>query len=438
MRPNILLITTHDLGRHLPTYGRETVVAPAIDRLAGEGITFEQSFCTAPQCSPSRAALHTGRHAHTVGMLGLGHEPFNWRLHSNELHFAHRMSALGYETTLFGIQHLTEGPFQLEDPAELGYERAFPALPAGEMGQQAAAFLAERANRDRPFYLEVGFFEPHRPYDWGGAQPDTSQGVAVPPYIPDSPEAQRDFAALQGIIRAMDTGVETILRALEEHRLVDNTWVIFTTDHGVAMPRAKCTLYDPGIETALVMRWPGGGLTGGRRIGHMISHVDMVPTLLEGLGEPVPGNLHGRSYWPLLQEESYQPRDAIFAEKTYHTMYEPMRAIRTATHKLIVNFAEDVAINVPADIQLSPIYPTMLDQITPQRPHVELYDLGRDPHETDNIAGQPDVAEVEAELKRRLLSWMEDTADPLLSGVPVSPHHQVALRHLRGQTGRAG
>ena len=431
MRPNILLITTHDLGKHLPVYGQQTVVAPAIEGLARQGITFDRSFCTAPQCSPSRAALHTGRHAHTVGMLGLGHEPFNWRLHANELHFAHRLSAAGYETALIGIQHLTERLFQLENPAELGYEKASPAIPAVEMAESAAAFLAARANPTRPFYLEVGFFEPHRPYDWGGAQPDCSQDVAVPPYIPDSPQARQDFAALQGIIRVMDAGVGVILQALKTHDLAQNTWVIFTTDHGIAMPRAKCTLYDPGIETTLIMRWPSGGLTGGKRIAEMISHVDMVPTLLEGLTLPVPDNLHGRSYWPLLRGEDYEPHREIFAEKTYHTVYEPIRAIRTATHKLIVNFADDVAINVPADIQLSPIYPTVLDQITPQRPHVELYDLAQDPHEQHNIAGQPETAAIERDLMRRLLAWMERTADPLLSGVPVSPTHREVMRRLR-------
>lgn len=431
MRPNILFITTHDLGKHVPIYGLQTVVAPAIEHLAQRGIVFDQSFCTAPQCSPSRAALHTGRHAHTVGMLGLGHEPFNWRLHPNELHLAHRLGAVGYETALFGIQHLTEGPFQLLNPAELGYETAAPALPASDMAEEVVAFLAARAETDRPFYLEVGFFEPHRPYDWGGARPDDSRGVTVPPYIPDSPAAQQDFAALQGMVRVMDTGVDAILQALNAHGLEQNTWVIFTTDHGIAMPRAKCTLYDPGIETTLVMHWPGGGLTGGRRISEMISHVDMVPTLLEGLGLPVPDNLHGRSYWPLLCGEAYDPRSHVFAEKTYHTMYEPMRAIRTDRHKLIVNFAEDVAINVPADIQLSPIFPTMLDQITPQRPFVELYDLRHDPHEMHNIAGQPETAELEASLKRQLLHWMERTADPLLTGVPVSPHHHEVIRQMR-------
>jgi N-sulfoglucosamine sulfohydrolase len=435
MQPHIVLITTHDLGKHLSCYGQATVFTPAIQRVSDQGVTFDASFCTAPQCSPSRAALHTGRYPHAVGMMGLAHDPFSWRLHPDELHMAQRLRAAGYETALIGVQHLTDTTSLLQNPAELGYEMALPVAPAREVGEHAAAFLAAHADSDRPFYLEVGFVEPHRPYDWGGAQPDDSLGVSIPPYIPESPEARQDFAALQGIIRVMDEGVGIIWRALEEYHLAENTWLIFTTDHGLAMPRAKCTLYDPGIETALVMHWPGGGLTGGRRIEHMVSHVDMVPTLLEGLGLAIPGNLQGRGYWPLLQGQAYEPRRAVFAEKTYHTMYEPMRAIRTTTHKLIANFAEDVAINVPADVQHSPIYPTMLDAITRHRPYVELYDLLADPHETVNLAGQPGMADLERELKQELLAWMERTADPLLTGVPLSPQYHAVMRQLRGGEG---
>ncbi|GAB4442922.1 MAG: sulfatase [Anaerolineae bacterium] len=432
MRPNILLLNAHDLGRHLSCYGRRTIVTPALQALSEQGVTFDNSFCTAPQCSPSRAALHTGRYPHAVGMMGLAHAPFNWRLHPDEQHMAQRLHAVGYETALIGNQHLTESRLMLENPAALGFETALPDAPARELAAQAAAFLSRRAEAARPFYLEVGFVEPHRPYDWGGAQPDDSQGVSIPPYIPESPEARADFAALQGIIRVMDEGVGIILRALQESGLADNTWVIFTTDHGVAMPRAKCTLYDPGIETALIMHWPGGGLTGGRRVAELVSHVDMAPTMLDALGLPIPDTLHGRSYWPLLQGRAYEPRREVFAEKTYHTMYEPMRGIRTATHKLIVNFAEDVAINVPADIQLSPIYPLMLGQITQHRPHVELYALQSDPWEQTNIAGAREVAEVERDLKRRLFAWMEQTGDPLLRGLPPSPYYHETMRQLRG------
>jgi N-sulfoglucosamine sulfohydrolase len=424
MQPNIVFITCHDLGRHLGCYGRPTVVSPALDQLAADGIIFDNNFCTAPQCSPSRAALHTGRHAHSNGMMGLAHHPFDWRLRPGEQHLAQRLMNAGYQTALVGGQHLTA---RVDAPA-LGYGTIIQGDRARtEAGPNARDWIAQHGAA-QPFYLEIGFFEPHRPYDLGA---ETSRGVEIPPYIPDTPQAHEDFAALQGLIAALDDGVGMILAALDAQGLGDHTWVIFAADHGLAMPRAKCTLYDPGIETALIMRWPGGGVSGGRRISHLTSHIDVVPAVLEALGLPLPDNLHGRSLWPLLQNRAdYPPHPEIYAEKTFHTAYEPMRAIRTQTHKLIINLEVDIAINIPADIQLSPIYPAMLDDITQHRPYVELYDLRADPSEQHNLAGQPEAAETEADLKARLLAWMQATDDPILNGPVPSPYYHAALRQL--------
>ena len=418
-RPNILLITCHDLGRHLGCYGWGSVPSPTIDGLAKEGVQLTNSFCTAPQCSPSRAALLTGRHAHSVGVLGLAHSPFNWRLEPEQNPFAQRMQQIGYATALIGAQHVT----RYEDLPELGYDHWSGVAPAPEIAHRAADYLTS-ATETTPFYLEVGFEEPHRPYDWGGATPHNAQGVDLPPYIPNAPPAVADFAALQGAIRVVDRAVGAILERLAVLGLAENTLVIFTTDHGLAMPRAKCTLYDPGIETALLMRWPAAGVSGGRRIQPLISHVDVVPTLLQALDVPLPSRLHGRSFWPLLQGRPFHARDAIFVEKSFHTAYEPMRAMRTDTHKLIVNLESGSRYDVPDDIRRSPIYPLVVDQIAGERSHVELYDLARDPLEQDNLAGYPEVSGVQADLRRRLWQWMEDTDDPLRYGPPRSPYFE--------------
>jgi N-sulfoglucosamine sulfohydrolase len=291
-RTNVLFITCHDLGRHLGCYGHSTVDSPALDALASSGVKFDNAFATAPQCSPSRAALHTGRYPHATGVLGLAHGPFDWQLPSHERHVAQILKENGYATALVGMQHLVAR----DQAGQLGYEHILPVAPALETAESAVRLLRELAASDRPFYLEVGFEEPHRPYDFGGAQPDNHLGVEIPPYLPDCPESRQDFAAFQGAIRAMDAGVGRLLDGLRELGLDEQTWVIFTTDHGAAMPRAKGTLYDPGIEVALLMRWPDGDLTGGRTYGELISNVDIVPTMLDGLGLELPRNLHGESF----------------------------------------------------------------------------------------------------------------------------------------------
>ena len=427
MQPNIVFITCHDLGRHLGCYGQRTVASPALDAIADRGLLFERSFCTAPQCSPSRAALHTGRHAHANGMHGLAHGQFRWRMHADERHLVDYLREAGYASALFGIQHLTG----LGEATALGYDEAHERAPAAALGQAAAAWLTARGDSAQPFYLEVGFFEPHRPFDHGGVAPDDQLGADVPPYLPQTSEARAEVAELQGAIAALDAGVGQIFAALEAQNLLQDTWFIFVTDHGLALPRAKCTLYDPGIGTSLLMHWPGGGLAGGRRIPQLVSHVDIVPTVLEALGLPLPQRLHGRSFWPLLQGANYEARDFVFCGKTFHTAWEPMRGLRTERHKLILNLCQDIAINVPGDIQLSPIYPQMIEAITTHRPRVELYDLVADPLEQDNLAGQPQHAACERALLGRLYHWMEATGDPLLQGPIASPAWQDAIGLLR-------
>ena len=425
MRPNILFITCHDLGRHISPYGQRSVVTPALGRLASQGVLFENAFCTAPQCSPSRAALHTGRHAHAVGVLGLTHGDFGWDLNEGEKHLAERLHEAGYETALFGIQHVTSRP------ERLGYDAIFPTERADRMGAAVREYLASRDSK-KPLYVEVGFFEPHRPYDWQGVKPDTSQGVTLPPYLPDLPEAEVDVAALQGAVGMLDTGVGILLESLDGLGLAENTWVIFTTDHGLAMPRAKCTLYDPGLETALLMRWPGGGIAGGKRYTELVSHVDMAPTVLERLNLPLPNNLHGQSYAGLLRGGDYTPRDALYAEKTFHEIYDPMRAVRTKTHKLILNFETGTRLDVPEDVRRGPLYRAMLDSILQiKRPGVELYDLENDPNERNNLAGQEGVGGLEQALIENLAAWMRDTDDPLLQGPVPSPYYRRTVNLLR-------
>ncbi len=424
---NIVFITTHDLGRFLNCYDRTTINSPHLDALARTGVLFQNSFCTAPQCSPSRSGLHTGRYPHANAMLGLAHPPFGWELGPGEKHITRRLQENGYATALVGEQHLSASG------RNLGYDTIVPLGPARQMGEAAAQILSELATGDKPFYLEVGFHEPHRPYDWGNVTPDDSKGVAVPGFLPDCLESRQDFAALQGSVAAMDAGVGVLLEVLQQSGLDRSTWLIFTTDHGVAMPRAKGTLYDPGIETALLMRWPDQGIEGGGVYGEMISNVDIVPTLLEGANLPVPSEIQGRSFWPLLQNQPYQPRAEVFAEKTFHQYYEPMRGIRTTSHKLIVNMEASTTIDVPSDARSSPVYPRLIEAFGGNRAQVEFYDLKLDPWEENNLTTQPlspELLAIEQDLRRRLLVWMEQTGDPILRGPISSPYYHEVVEWL--------
>lgn len=426
---NLIMIDCHDLGQHLSCYGWSSVSSDNLAQLASDGIYFENSFCTSPQCSPSRAALYTGRYPHSNGMFGLAHSPFNWRLHDDEIYLAKYLQSAGYETAHVGVQHVTDG--SVESVQGLGFDHMLARGQAAELADSAIEFLEKP--HGRPFFLNIGFFEPHRDSQGGFKQapPDNSRGTDLPNYIPDTIEAHQEFSELQGTIKAMDQAIGLIIDTLHQQNLMDDTWLIFTTDHGLAMPRAKCTLYDPGIKTSLIMYSPSLGLVGGRQVTDLVSHVDMVPTILDALQIPIPDRLQGKSYWALLKDEDYQARQEIYTEKTFHTAYEPQRSIRTARYKLIWNAEVDIT-NVPADIMHSPIYPQMIDELTVTRPQIELYDLEVDPDEKNNLARQELYKEIERDLRSRLLLWMQETKDPLLDGPIASPYYRMAVQQLSG------
>lgn len=419
-RPHVVQITCHDLGRFLGCYGVATVRTPNLDRLAAAGVRCERAFATASGCSPSRAALATGRYPHANGVMGLAHDGFGWDLHPEERHIAGLLREQGFETHLFGLQHVT---MRIE---RLGFGHVHRRGLGPAVAEDVEAVLAMPTAKPR--YLEINLEEPHRPYDQGGVGPEASAGVWIPPWLPDTEATREEMAALQGAVQAADGAIGRILAALDGAGLAENTLVVFTADHGLAMPRAKCTLYDPGIGVALIVRWPGGGVRTGGTVSPLISNIDVLPTLLEAIGAAVPEGVQGRSFLPLLRGGAYSPRDAIYAEKTFHSYYDPMRAVRTERYKYIRNFETTFLVEVPGDVQVGAIYRSELQRyVAATHPAVELYDLVADPLEQDDVAGQPVVAEVERELDARVWRWMEETGDPLLAGPVPSPAYRGSL-----------
>jgi N-sulfoglucosamine sulfohydrolase len=435
---NIVIITCHDLGRFLGCYGVPTVKSPNLDRLAAEGLMFRRAFCTAPQCSPSRSSLFTGRYPHSNGVMGLTHGEFGWDLHPRERHLAHVLRSAGYSTTMIGILH------EARDIERCGFDDVVvPGHDARETTRVAVRTLRRLAENGRPFYLQLGYHEPHRvatPGDGRGTSsgfvgdyiaPDDVAGVTIPPYITDEPEARQELAELQGAIRYVDAAIGDVLDEIRVLGLENDTLVVFTTDHGVALPRAKCSLYDPGIEVALLLRLPSLGWIGGKVVSHLVSNVDLFPTVLDAAGISIDGSVHGKSLQPLLDGIADQHRDEIFCEMTYHDYYHPQRAIRTEQFKLIVNFTTAPSFMDPSQSwhrRVRPVIPT--DPALAYGPPIELYDLSIDPNEWDNVANSLDYRSTRNELLGRLASWMRDTEDPLLSGAVASPRHTQVVTEL--------
>jgi arylsulfatase A-like enzyme len=448
-RPHVLLVHCHDLGRHLGAYGVSTVNSPRLDAFAADAVVADRMFTTAPQCSPSRSGLFTGRYPHCNGVLGLTHDGFDWDLHADEQHIAARMQRGGYRTELIGMHHESHTRPDPQVAERLGFDYVRTGGLADEVVGNAVEALDRCAADGRPFYLQVGFTEPHRlpgRRDEPGVmgflgdhiEPDDSRGVTVPGYLADTESAREEFAELQGAIRLMDDAVGRVLDHLDRLGLTDETITIFTTDHGLAVPRAKCSLYDPGLEVAFMVRWPGGGWTGGSRLNDLLLNLDIVPTLVEALGLDTDGpQIHGRSFLPLLtgRTEQLSDRPAIFGEITYHDYYDPRRSVRTDRFKLIANFSSAPLFMDPSQSWLrrcTPVNSTSGN--IGSHPSVELYDLADDPLELTDLADDPAHAGQRAELAAMLATWMADTADPLLAGAVTSPLHRATIGLLQGST----
>ena len=413
--PNIVYLHSHDTGRYVQPYGRQ-VVTPNIQRLADQGLLFRSAFSAAPSCSPSRAALLTGRWPHCNGMNGLAHRGF--ALDDPAQHIVHTLKGAGYWTAMVGEQHVST------DPHDLGYDVVAPSGShrVHDVGPAAVRLIRERPGQ--PFFLSVGLFETHRDYFDPTSVRDALYSIP-PPNLPDTPVTRHDMAAFKQSARTLDQGVGAVMGALDDEGIADDTLVIFTTDHGVPFPGAKATLSDRGIGVLLIMRGPGG-FHGGRVNDALISQIDLFPTICDLVGIDPPRHLQGRSLLPHVRGETAGVNDVIFAELTYHAAYDPQRAIRTRRHKYVRRYG-DRDLPVLANVDDSPTKDLLLEAGWGDlpRPREALYDLVLDPGEARNLVGDPGHADVHVALRDQLDEWMLATDDPLLQGRVEAPPSAV-------------
>ena len=444
MKYNILFMISHDTGRKLQSYGYK-VDTPNLTSLAEKGVQFNQFFCPAPQCSPSRGSILTGLYPHNNGLLGLAHLGFC--INGKHTTLPKELQKNGYSTTLIGLSHETINaapPIEervFSSTYDLGYDTFIPVKGdrAPDVAKETIEFLKSNKDTTTPFYLNVGFFETHRAFDEYAPYADPTKDVEVFNFLPDTEKVRKDISLYNGSAKVLDKAIGDIYEVLRNTGLDKNTIVIYTTDHGVDFPKAKGALKNAGLETALIIVLPNGNQKNIKKEA-LLCNIDLLPTLLELIGAGVPNNIDGKSFATLLNSsEDTEIHDHIFAELTWHDKYHPMRSIRTKKYVYTKNFEDGPKIYMPIDSHLSLSGEEVRDECYVPNEVEELYDLTKDPLEEENLIDNPAYREILKDLRQKLKSWMETTNDPLLKG-PVqgvgSKRWEKEIKEGRAYRGR--
>jgi arylsulfatase A-like enzyme len=437
-RPNILFCIADDASyAHFAANGDPAVRTPTFDRLCREGVRFTHSFCSSPSCTPSRAAILTGR-----PFFQLEESGNLWSTLQKDKFpvYPDLLEAHGYA---IGLQKKGWGP---GDPHVGGFTRN----PAGPSFKSFAEFR-EKVQPGQPWCFWFGSVDPHRPYDRGsGAKAGIDPAnVRVPAWLPDEPVVREDIADYLAEIERFDRDVGEILSQLESRGEVENTLVVMTSDNGMPFPRAKANLYDGGTRMPLAIHWPAK-VAAGRVIDDFVSHIDFAPTILEATGTTAPKGLIGRSLLPMLvsgKSGKIEPeRDRAFFGRERHAnarkgdLGYPSRAVRTLQFLYIINLTPDrwpagdpkeveqAPQGAYSDIDAGPAKTWMIENADSanvsglwslsfeKRPGEELYDLQKDPDQLVNIAANPAYAKQKEQLKASLQTCRQATSDPQLAG----------------------
>jgi len=444
-RPNIVLILSDDHSvPYLGCYGNTDLKTPNIDRIASQGIRFDEAYTTAPQCVPSRASIMTGRPVVDVRMTR-----FSAPLPADIITFPEKLREAGYFTGLCGRSyHLDGSAIQPEETKEV-FEKFglrtfanrvdFLRKSNGQMAYAEFKEFLDQVPAEKPFFIQVGYNDPHRPFNAPEFNPNPSN-LTIPPGMPDTPELRKDLAAHYGLIHRLDKNVGEILNELDKRELDQNTLVIFMGDNGAALLRGKGTLYKCGLHVPLIARWPAI-IKPGQISDAFISGEDIAPTLIEIAGVSLPEKVSGISFLPVFHGKNYEDHEYIFAARGTHgsglpdgtASFDLSRTVFSKKHKLIYNALWQIPYD-PVDFYDEPVWKelTLMNEqnklekkysdlfFAPVRPMFELFDLEKDPNEFINVIGFSEYTEVEKLLKYRLQEWMILNQDYLPLPIPTN------------------
>ncbi len=455
---NIVLFVADDHGQDTGAYGNPVVQTPHLDAFAAEGMLFTHAFATTASCSASRSVLLTGLHNHRNGQYGHVHDFHHFMAFDDIRSLPVLLEETGYRTARAGKYHVAP-----EAVFRFGETIPGDTRDVVTMVDHARPFL--EAKSDRPFFFYIATSDPHRgggktsddplapdrfgnrPAGYPGVEPVLydPEDITVPAWLPDTPAARAELAQYYQSVSRIDQGFGYLAQALKEADRYDDTLILYLSDHGVAMPGAKTTTYEPGLRSPLIVRHPDAAQRGAVADA-MISWVDIAPTILEFAGATEPTysqqvqsegirrhlpdkhGLHGRSFLRVLQTGDGTGFDRVYASHTFHEiqMYYPMRAVRDRDYKLIWNVAHDLPFPFATDLWAAATWRQTYRQGPDarygvrsvdeyiHRPEFELYDMRADPWESENLAYLPEYAGTLAAYREMLWDFEVRTSDPWL------------------------
>ncbi len=427
-KPNILILMAEDMSARVGAFGDSVAVTPTLDALAKTSVRYPNTFTTAGVCAPSRTSHITGVHQISIGgqhmrTTSFPNAPYSAIPPANVKAYPELMRHAGYYTFTnnkldyqFSSVRAGTGPFTIWD-----YEGGAPDWNKRAEGQpfyglinlnitHESRMFAEKVKANRAKGL-VKVVQPGQ--------------VDVPPYYPDTPKVRENIAQHYDNIHEMDKQVGELLAKLKRDGLYDNTIVIWTTDHGDGLPRAKREIYDSGIKVPMIIHWPeklrAESVVPGSVDERLVSFVDFGPSILTLAGIDVPGYMQGKPTFV----EGAEPRQYIYASKDRLDEFPfRERAVRDQRYKYLYNYqanepgAKHLAyrdqLAMMADLWSLYADGKMNEQQKfwfEPRPQEELYDVQADPHEVNNLAANPDYSTVLVRMRQALKDWQVQVAD---------------------------
>jgi N-sulfoglucosamine sulfohydrolase len=414
-KPNIIMIIADDIGwDDIGCYGNEVVQTPNMDRIAKEGIRFDHFYLTTSSCSPSRTSIISGRYPHNTGSAEL-HTP----LPGTVLTFPELLKAAGYFTAQSGKWHMGPAP---RSGFDLIYDQG---NLIGDGGEEKWISTLEERPKDKPFFLWLASLDAHRPWGpnpfSGTHQPED---VQVPVFLADAAPTKADLAKYYDEVTRFDDYIGKVEKELERQGVLENTIIFILSDNGRPFPRSKTRMYNSGIKSPLLVKWPKGITKPGSISKSLVSSVDLAPTFLDIAGLPGKPNFQGESFLNVVKEPSLPFRNYVFAEHNWHDHEAYERMVRTKDHLYILNLRPQFANEGPADSNASPAYsdlkslrdqgklsPAQADVFMHPRPYEEFFNCEEDPEQLVNLASMGKVENELEHLRAILEEWRTSTFD---------------------------